>query len=54
MALRYFAGGNPLEIVEVHGDSDGEVVTSTWDVVDTIHQSTKLAIKFPKTYEDQM
>lgn len=54
MALRYFAGGDPLDIAEVHGVADGEVVTSAWDVVDAIHKSSELDIKFPESHAEQM
>jgi len=34
MALRWFAGGDPLDIMQIHGVSFGEVYKSVWDVVD--------------------
>lgn len=54
MAIRYFAGGDPLDIAEIHGVADGEVVHSVWDVVDAIHSSPELDIKFPETHEEQV
>lgn len=54
MALRYFAGGDPLDIVEVHGVGDDEVTNSAWNVVDAIHKSPELDIKFPETHEEQV
>ena len=44
MALRYFSGGDPFDIAEVHGVGDDEVVRSAWDVVDAIHKSPELNI----------
>jgi hypothetical protein len=53
MALRYFTGGDPLDIKEVHGVGDDKVTNSAWNVVDAIHNSPELDIKFPKTHEEQ-
>jgi hypothetical protein len=54
MALRIFAGGDSLDIAEVHGVGDDEPLTSVWDVVDAIHKSSELDIKFPETHMAQM
>ncbi len=43
-----------IDIANIHRVADGEVVTSTGDVIDAIYKSTKLDIKFPETYKDQM
>jgi len=53
MAIRYFAGGDPLDIADIHGVSPIEVVRSVWDVVDAIHLSPELKITFPETWEEQ-
>ena len=53
MALRHFAGGNPLDISDIHGLSDDEVLTSVWIIVDSIHASKELDIKFPTTHAEQ-
>ena len=53
MALRYFAGGDPLDISEVHGVSDDEPLTSVWYIVDAIHASSQLDINFPESYTAQ-
>ena len=53
MALRYFAGGDPLDIAEVHGVNEDEPLKSVWVVVDAIHASSQLDIKFPETYTAQ-
>eukprot|EP00956_Cyclotella_meneghiniana_P019996 scaffold34827_cov60-Cyclotella_meneghiniana.AAC.1 len=47
-------GGDPFDIAEVHGVGDDEVVRSAWDVVDAIHNSPELNIRFPETHEEQM
>lgn len=54
MALRYFSGGDPLDIADIHGVADDEVLNSVWDIVDAIHQSTELNISFPETHYDQI
>jgi hypothetical protein len=54
MALRYCAGGDPLDIADLHGVNPDEVTNSLWSVVDAIHESPQLDIKFPETYEEQM
>jgi DDE superfamily endonuclease len=53
IALRYFAGGDPLDIALVHGMSHSEIFTSVWMIVDAIHQTRKLDIIFPKSHEEQ-
>lgn len=54
MALRYFSGGDPLDIAEVHGVSEIEPLESVWNVVDAIHKSPELDIVFPETHDAQM
>lgn len=53
MAIRYFSGGDPLDIADVHGVSDNEVGNSVWNVVDAIHKSTELDIQFPDCHHAQ-
>ena len=53
MAIRYFYGGDPLDIADIHGVSTDEVRNSIWDVVDAIHLYTELRITFPHTWEEQ-
>ena len=53
MALRIAAGGDPLDIASNHGVHDGEPMTSFWNVVDAIHQSSQLDIKFPSSHDEQ-
>ena len=54
MSLRYFAGGDPLDISCIHGVKDGEVLVSVWDVVDAIHKSSQLDIVFPESHAQQL
>lgn len=49
MALRYFAGGDPLDIWHIHGVFDDKVLTSMWIVVDGIYASKVLDIMFPES-----
>jgi hypothetical protein len=53
MALRIAAGGDPLDIASNHGVNDDEPMESFWAVVDAIHASPQLDIKFPTTDEEQ-
>ena len=46
MALRYCAGGDPLDISHIHGVHSDEVLNSLWNVVDAVHKSPALDIKF--------
>ena len=54
MALRYCAGGDPLDISDIHGVSSDEVPNSLWDVVDAVHASPELDISFPETHTAQL
>ena len=54
MALRLFAGGDSLDIYDNHGVSPNEVGKSVWDIVDAIHASTELDIRYPDNHQDQM
>jgi hypothetical protein len=53
MALRFFAGGDSLDIAEVHGVGDDEPMSTVWDVVDAIHKAPELNISFPETHAAQ-
>jgi hypothetical protein len=53
MAIRWFAGGDPLDIFQVHGVGVNEVMTSVWKVVDAINQCTNLQIRFPEDHGEQ-
>ena len=52
-AIRYFAGGSPLDIALVFGINHVDVFKSVWVVVDAINNSVSLNINFPKSYEEQ-
>ncbi|KAL7526717.1 hypothetical protein ACHAWF_001886 [Thalassiosira exigua] len=54
MALRYCAGGDPLDISSVHGVATNYILDNLWDVVDAIHKSPELKIDFPETHEEQI
>ncbi len=51
MAIRYCAGagGDPLDIADVHGFSDREVFHSLWSVVDSINSPKELDMFFGDT-----
>lgn len=54
MALRFFAGGDKHDIATTHVVHPCEVYISVWRVVDAIHRTKALLIKFPdkKTQRD--
>jgi hypothetical protein len=54
MAIRYFAGGDPLDICVVFGVTKEAVYRSAWIVVDAIHQTKQLNISFPTKHEEQL
>ena len=54
MALRYAAGGDPLDISDLHGVGLTEVLSRFWDVIDAIHASPELDINFPESHEEQV
>ena len=47
MALRYFAGGCPYDIMQVHGVSHVSVFVSVWGVVDAINATKYFNYSFP-------
>jgi hypothetical protein len=53
IALQYFAGGSPVDILVVHGVSHSEVFKCVWMVVDAVNQCESLAIKFPTSHIEQ-
>lgn len=53
MALRYFAGGDAKDIGPVHGVHPNEVFISIRHVINAVHQSSEMAIKFPEYHNDQ-
>ena len=47
IALRYFAGGSPYDIMLTHGVSYCSVFSSVWGVVDAVNSTEGLAFYFP-------
>ena len=52
MALQWFAGGEPINIMQTHGVRYYKVYTSIWNVMDAINVCLLLKIKLP-THEQQ-
>ena len=53
IAIRYFAGGDPLDLMSSHGVSMTEVYRSIWMIVDSINQCPTLKIDFPTCHKKQ-
>ena len=53
IALRYFAGGDPYDIMISHGVSHSAVYLSVWQVVDAVNNCPQLAMKFPEDLSQQ-
>ena len=53
MALRWFARGEPMDIMQTHGVGYDEVYNSVWNVVDAVNLCPHLAIKFPNHEQQQ-
>jgi hypothetical protein len=53
IALRYFAGGDPLDIMMVFKVSRGMVLQCVWIVVAAIHRTKELDLKYPRSYKEQ-
>jgi len=51
-AIRFFAGGDPLDIMLTHGISHSSVYTSIWGVVDCVNKCPTLKFNFP-THDEQ-
>ena len=54
MAIRYCAGGDTLDIADIHGVHTAEVISSVWDIIDAIHASPELNITYPEDHNEQM
>ena len=52
-AIRYFAGGDPADIMLTHGVAYMEVYNSVWKVVDAINSCPELQITFPHNHAIQ-
>ena len=53
MALRYFAGGDPIDIAAVYKVNRSLVYESVWLVVQAINNTKELDIKFPTKHDEQ-
>lgn len=53
MALRYFSGGDPLDIAPLFGVGHSEVSPSVWAVVDAVNQCPELKYEYPSDHEKQ-
>ena len=53
IALQYFAGGDPYDIMISHGVSHSIIIECIWEVVDAVNQTSRLAIQFPNSYKTQ-
>jgi hypothetical protein len=53
IALRYLAGGNPIDICAVYRVHSSVVYQSIWMVVEAINKTKELQIQFPTKHEDQ-
>ena len=53
MAIRYFAGGSPIDIALVHGVNHLEVFKSCWAGVDAVHMCKDLDILFTSDHNAQ-
>jgi hypothetical protein len=54
IALRYLAGGAPLDIALVHGVSHCEIFKCVWHVIDAINNEPQLNINFPELHYEQL
>ena len=54
IALRWFAGGDPINIMQTHGVAFSEVYKSIWKIVDAINACKKLSIKFPNHVDQRI
>ena len=54
MALRYFAGGDPIDIAIIFMVTPALVYNSVWLVVEAIHKTKSLEIKYPSQHAQQL
>ena len=47
VALRWFAGGEPIDIMQTHGVGYDGVYKSVWEIIDAINTCPQLRMKFP-------
>lgn len=53
MAIRYFAGGDSVDIAPLHGVPPNEVLSSVDKIINAVHRADELSIHFPEHYNDQ-
>jgi hypothetical protein len=53
LALRYFAGGSPYDLILTHGVSHSTIFNSIWCVVRAINKCQELKIQFPADHNVQ-
>ena len=51
MAIRYFAGASPYDLMSSHGIGYNDVYNGVWDVIDAVNLCPQLKLKFPGHYE---
>ena len=54
MALRWFAGGDPADVMQTHGVGYDEVYHSVWLVVDAVNQCPTLQLSHPRDHNVQL
>jgi hypothetical protein len=53
IALRYFAGGSPLDFIASHGISHSSIWNIIWRIVNAINKCNELQIRFPTDHSIQ-
>jgi DDE superfamily endonuclease len=53
VALRYFAGGDPIDIMGLFGIGHADVFFSVWNVVDAINNIAEFELRYPDSHEKQ-
>jgi hypothetical protein len=53
IALRYFAGGSPLDFITSHGLSHTSIWRSIWRIVEAINECEQLRTIFPEDHSIQ-
>ena len=54
IAIRYFAGGSPYDLMSSHGVGHNDGYKSVWGTVDAVNQYQKLQISFPTSHTKQI
>ena len=53
IAIRFFAGGSPYDLMLTHGVGYNDVYHSIWQIIDTINSSPGFSISFPTCHDKQ-